>query len=52
MTVGELIEKLNNVENKDAVVVIDMIDRLYSCFDFYVDSSNVYAYLVNDHYLE
>ena len=52
MTVGELIEQLNNVKNKDAVVVIDMIDRLYSSFDFYVDSSNEFSYLVNDHYLE
>lgn len=52
MTVGELIEQLNDVKNKDAVVVIDMIDRLYSSFDFYVDSDNMHAYLVNDHYLE
>lgn len=35
MKVKELIKELSKVENKDADVIIDMIVREYSAFDFF-----------------
>lgn len=52
MTVGELIVHLCSCNNWDADVVIDMIDREYSCFDFHVDPHNPeFVYLCNDCYV-
>lgn len=53
MTVADLLEELNKVEDKNRIVIIDMIDRIYSSFDFHVDRANSeFVYLVNDDYVE
>ncbi len=50
MKVKELIQELMNC-NQDADVVIDMIDRKYSCFEFLVDKANhEFVYLVDDNF--
>lgn len=53
MTVAELLKELNKVEDKNRLIIIDMIDRTYSSFDFHVDRANPeFVYLVNDDYVE
>lgn len=49
MTVKQLLDELNKIDNKESKIIIDMLDREYSCFEFFVDSKNDgYVYLVND----